>query len=84
MTEEKVKQGEKLLTELSRLKDLKNKWERACRFYSLEVADYKEYDGRGSSFVIDDSFINFEEVKLLTISKIDRRIREVQREFDEL
>lgn len=33
---------------------------------------------------IDDSFINFDEIKLLAIARIDRRISEVQREFDEL
>lgn len=32
----------------------------------------------------DDSFINFDEIKLLAIARIDRRISEVQREFDEL
>ena len=84
MTEEKVKQGEELLKKLSWLKDQKSRWERACSLQRLEVADYKEYNGRGNTFSIDDSFINFEEIKLLAIAKIDRRIREVQKEFDEL
>ena len=33
---------------------------------------------------IDDSFINFNEIKLLAIAKINKRINEVQKEFDEL
>ena len=32
----------------------------------------------------DDSFINFGEIRLLAMAKIDRRISEVQKEFDEL
>lgn len=33
---------------------------------------------------IDDSFINFDEIKLLAIAKINKRISEVQKESDEL
>ena len=79
MTEEKVKQGEELLRKLSWLKDQRSRWERADRFYQLEAADYKGYN-----FSIDDSFINFDEIRLLTIAKIDKRISVVQGEFDML
>ena len=82
MTEEKIKQGEELLKRLDHLKDEKKKWEKAVGFYRPEVKD--RYDGRGSTYSIDDSFINFEEVKLLAIAKIIKRIDEVQREFDNL
>lgn len=84
MTEEKVKQSEELLKKLSWLKDQKSRWERACSFHRLEASDYKGYSGRGNTFSIDDSFINFDEVRLLAIAKIDKRIKEVQKEFDEL
>ena len=82
MTEEKIKQGEELLKRLNHLKDEKNRWEKAVGFHRPEVKD--RYDGRGSTYSIDDSFINFEEVKLLAIAKIVKRIDEVQREFDNL
>lgn len=84
MTEEKVKKGEELLKHLSKLKDQKSRWEKAECFFRLEVADRKEYNGRQNTFSVDDSFINFEEIKLLAIAKISRRIEQVQREFDEL
>ena len=84
MTEEKIKQGEELLKRLGHLKDEKKRWEKAVGFHRLEVKDMYEYDGRGSTYSIDDSFINFEEVKLLAIAKIVKRIDEVQREFDNL
>ena len=84
MTEEKVKQGEELLKNLSRLKDQRDRWERGVCFFRLELADAKEYNGRQNTFSIGDSFINFDEVKLLAIAKIDKRISEVQEEFDRL
>lgn len=78
MTEEKIKQGEELLNRLRRLKDQKEKWERGVRFSRVELVGDKEY------LNIDSSFINFDEVKLLAIAKIDKRISEVQEEFDKL
>ena len=84
MTEEKVKQGEELLKKLSRLKDQRDRWERGVCFFRLELADVKEYNRRQNTFSIDASFINFDEVKLLAIAKIDKRISEVQEEFDRL
>lgn len=84
MTEEKVKKGEELLKELSYLKDQKMRWKKAVGFFRPEVKDYHDYNGRGNTYSIDDSFINFEEIKLLAIAKINKRIDVVQREFDEL
>lgn len=84
MTEEKVKQGEELLKSLDKLKDQRKMWEEGMRFYKVELANTKEYDSIQSTFRIDSSFINFDEVKLLIIAKIDKRISEVQEEFDRL
>lgn len=82
MTEEKIKQGEELLRRLDHLKDQKTRWEKAVGFHRPEVKNSNMYDA--STYSIDDSFINFEEVKLLAIAKIVKRIDEVQREFDNL
>ena len=84
MTEEKVKQGEELLQRLDKLKDQRKRWEDGMRLYKVELASTKEYSNNQSTFKIDSSFINFDEVKLLTIAKIDKRISEVQEEFDRL
>lgn len=84
MTEEKIKQGEELLKRLNKLKDQRRKWEEGTCFSEVELADTKEYSGNQSTFSIDSSFINFDEVKLLAIAKIDKRISEVQEEFDRL
>lgn len=81
MTEEKIKKGKELLERLNRLKDQKSRWERGVCFFRVEIADSMNYNRAQS---VDYSFINFDEVKLLTIAKLDRRISEVQEEFDEL
>lgn len=84
MTEEKVKQGEELLKRLNKLKDQRKRWEEGVCFYTVELADAKECSRERSVFRIDGSFINFDEVKLLAMAKIDKRISEVQEEFDML
>ena len=84
MTEEKVKQGEELLQRLDKLKDQRKMWEDGMRLYKVELASTKEYSNNQSTFKIDSSFINFDEVKLLAITEINKRISEVQEEFDRL
>lgn len=84
MTEEKVRKGEELLKRLSYLKDQKQKWEKGEKFLHPEVCTIGEYGKVQSSMSIDDSFINFDEIKLLAVAKINKRINEVQKEFDEL
>lgn len=66
----------------SYLKDQRQRWEKGEKIFRLEVYTTTNY-GR-DVISIDDSFINFNEVKLLAIAKINKRIDEVQREFDEL
>ena len=84
MTEEKVRKGEELLKKLSYLKDQKQRWERGEKFLHPEVCTIGDYGKVQSSMSIDDSFINFDEIKLLAIARINKRISEVQKEFDEL
>ena len=84
MTEEKVKKGEELLKMLDKLKDQRKMWEEGMRFYEVKLVNTKEYSREQSVFKIDSSFINFDEVKLLAIAKINKRISEVQEEFDRL
>lgn len=84
MTEEKVRKGEELLKRLSYLKDQKQRWEKGEKFLHPEVCTIGNYGKVQSSMSIDDSFINFDEIKLLAIARINKRINEVQKEFDEL
>ena len=79
MTEEKIKEGQRLLERLSRLKVEKNNWER-CN----SIAELRLKLATVGSVRVDDSFINFGELKLLVTSKIQRRIDEVQQQFNAL
>ena len=84
MTEEKIKRGEELLKKLSHIRGQRKRWEIAVRFFRIEVSDTIVYDRNQKVLSVEDGFINFNELKLLVLAKIDRRIEEVQREFDEL
>lgn len=84
MPEEKVRKGEELLKRLSYLKDQKQRWEKGEKFLHPEICTIGDYGKVQSHMSIDDSFINFGEIRLLAMAKIDRRISEVQKEFDEL
>lgn len=84
MTEEKIRKGEELLKRLSHLRDQKQRWEMGDKFFRLEVCTIGDYGKIQSTMSIEESFINFDEVKLLAIAKINKRISEIQKEFDEL
>lgn len=84
MTEEKIKQGEELIKKLNHLKDQRKRWEIAVRFFRVEVSDAMAYDRNQKVLSVEDTFINFNELKLLVLAKIDRRIEEVQKQFDNL
>lgn len=84
MTEEKVKKGKELLERLNKFKDQKSRWERGVCFFIVEISDSIRYNGAQHTYSVDDSFIDFDEVKLLAIARLNRRISEVQEEFDEL
>lgn len=84
MTEEKIKQGEELLKKLSYLKEQKKKWELAQKFRRLELRTLTEYNATGVVLEVQTEFINFDELKLLVLAKLDKRIKEVQEEFDNL
>ena len=84
MTEEKIKQGEELLKRLSYLKEQKKKWELAQKFRRLELRTLTDYNATGIVLEVQTEFINFDELKLLVLAKLDKRIKEVQEEFDNL
>ena len=79
MTEEKIEKGKELLMKLGRLKNQKERWQNAVGINNLEVTDRNR-----ETYYVGYSFINFEEVKLIVLAKIDRRIDEIQEEFDNL
>lgn len=84
MTEEKIKQGEELLKKISRLQAQKSKWELSQKIRRLELCTIDGYDRVDKVLEVDGCFVNFEDLKLLVLAKIERRLKEVQTEFDNL
>lgn len=84
MTEEKIKQGEEFLKKLSWLKDQKRRWEAGQEIKSLELCNRSDYGHVDRVMEVDKGFINFQDLKLLVIARIEKRLKEVQTEFDNL
>lgn len=79
MTEEKVKEGQKLLDKLDKLRKEKDNWER-----TISISELRLKLNVAGSVKVDESFINYDNLKLLVISKIQRRIDEIQQQFNNL
>lgn len=84
MTEEKVKQSQELLKKLNWLKEQKEKWEASQKIRSLELCNMNDLGLINRVMEVADTFINFDDLKILTLAKIDKRIEEVQKQFDNL
>ena len=76
MTNEQLEQATKLNEQLQRLIQQKELWEESTGFYRIELKrPVKDAD-------LD--FVDFEYIKLLVLRKIQKRIDELQKEFDAL
>lgn len=84
MTEEKIKKGEELLKKIAWLEDQKVRWEVGQEIRCLEVCDRDNYGHVGRVLQVGKDFVDFQDLKLLAIARIERRLKEVQREFDNL
>lgn len=85
MTEEKLKKAEELIKRIKRLIEQRKKWEEADAIHRIEFSTVITHYGSVRYIGdIDNSFINFEDIKLLALAKIQSRIYELQKEFDAL
>lgn len=84
MTEEKVKQGEELLKKIAWLEEQKRRWEVGQEIRCLKVCDIDNYGHVGKVLQVAKDFVNFQDLKLLALARIERRLKEVQTEFDNL
>lgn len=81
MTEDKLEKGQQLLNELNSLKREKSNWEIAYSFYQIKVNVRSTYNSTDER-MINTSLLNFEDIKLLVLAKFNKRIEEIQKEFD--
>lgn len=82
MTEEKLNKGGELIKRIKRLIEQKEKWEEANAIHKIELSTTITYC-RQSKYM-DYSFVNFEDMKLLALARIQKLIDELQKEFDAL
>lgn len=83
MTKENLLRGQEILEELEKLSHLQSSWNNSVRINNIELSKVNRFipDERA---IVNGNFINFEELKLLVLSKIQKRIKELEEEFDSL
>lgn len=84
MTEEKIKQRTRIAETYNKLVHIKEKWEQAQSISKIELRTTTTYCGGSYYMAVDGSFVNFDDLKLLVLSKIQKRIDELQNEFDNM
>lgn len=78
MAKEKLNKGEELI---KRLIEQKEKWEEANAIHKIELSTTISYGKQPKYMDVDYSFVNFEDMKLLALAKIQKLIDELQKEF---
>lgn len=84
MTEEKLNKGGELIKRIKRLIEQKEKWEEANAIHKIELSTTIAYCIQSKYMDVDYSFVNFEDMKLLALARIQKLIDELQKEFDAL
>lgn len=85
MTEEKLNKGEELIKRIKCLIEQKEKWKEANAIHEIELLSIKTpYCGQSKHYIVDNSFVNFEDIKLLALARIQKHIDQLQKEFDVL
>ena len=84
MTEENLNKGGELIKYIKRLIEQKEKWEEANAIHKIRLSTTITYCGQSKYMEVDNNFVNFEDVKLLALARIQKRIDELQKEFDAL
>lgn len=80
MIEEKLNKGGELIKYIKCLIEQKEKWKEANAIHKIELST--TYCGQSKYMEVDNNFVNFEDVKLLALARIQKRIDELQKEFD--
>ena len=85
MTEEKLNKGGELIKHIKYLIGQKEKWKEAKAIIcKIELSTTITYCGQTKYMEMDYNFVNFEDIKLLALARIQKRIDELQKEFDAL
>lgn len=80
---EKLQKANDLGKELDRLEKKLQIWKKAERLDSIDISHLNFHGGRNQESVSNE-FVDFEVLKTLTISAIEKRLQEVKNEFEQL
>lgn len=79
MTEEKLEKAKQLLAFINELKNQRSRWENSESIHELQLNNTAN-----QARCVDTKWVNFEEIRLLAMARITKRLEELQQEFDNL
>lgn len=83
MTREILIQGQEIVEELEKLFEMKDNWEKALEISEISLYRPNRF-ARTDRPVVDRHFIDFEDLRLKVLEKIEKRISELQEKFYKL
>lgn len=83
MTKENLLKGQEILEELNQLSYLQSSWDNSVRINNIELSKVNKFIPNERALV-NGNFINFKELKLSVLEKIQKRIEELKEEFNSL
>ena len=85
MAEEKLNKSGELIKHIKHLIEQKEKWKEANAIHKIELSTTIAYCKQSKYIMdVDYSFVDFEDMKLLALARIQKLIDELQKEFDAL
>lgn len=84
MTDEQLKQGQRLSEKIGELKERIYRWERADKVQSLTIHCPTDYPAGGKDHTDSGFYVNFEVLKTLTLQTMKTKLEELEKEYREL
>ena len=84
MTDEQLKQGQKLSEKIGGLKNRISKWERADKVQSLTIHYPTDYPAGGNDYIDSGFYVNFDVLKTLTLQAMRTELEKLEKEYGEL
>ena len=80
MTREILKQGQEIVEELEKLFKMQDDWNDAIKLNQISLVKPHKFCP-DEELIVDESFIDFEDLRLKVLEKIEKRISELQEKF---
>lgn len=85
MTEEQLKNGQNLLERINRPEKKITRWEQAEKLVSVKIRIPNDYSCRTEDYEeTETSYLNFEEMKMLVLARMNKRLEQLKQEFETL